>query len=345
MDTLLDDAYALVDRLAARRMGGAADPRIAAMGAAERLERLTALRARWEDPSLLAVPGGFLRTAPPAAPAARRFVSARGRGATLTWDSAYVPATAEVAEVYLAHRANAVAHARWYGDPDRPGPVVVAVHGYRGGGALEPLLWPIRQWRRQGLHVVLPTLPFHGPRGGTSVRPPFPAPDPRVTNEGFRQAVWDLSALLGHLREQGHGPIHLAGMSLGGYTAALLATVVDDLADLLLVVPLASLAGFARQHGRLGLGPTADALHDALEAVYRPTSPLSRPPRVPPDRVRVVAARSDGITGVEQARRLASHFGAPLTEVRGSHLMQQHLPWKELARFGVSGDEYDVLTW
>jgi hypothetical protein len=240
----------------------------------------------------------------------------------------------EIAAAYLAHAANHTAHARAWGDLDAPGPVVVAIHGYRGGGPLEPALWPIRRWRRAGMRVVLPTLPFHGPRGGDRARPPFPAPDPRVTNEGFRQAVWDLTALLGYLRARGHGPIHLAGMSLGGYTAGLLATVVDDLAGLLLVVPLASLATFARQHGRLGDGPVADALEDALEAVYRPTSPLSRPSRVPPERVRVVATRSDGITGPAHARRLAAHFGVAPLEVRGSHLAQHHLPWSRLASFG-----------
>jgi len=184
-------------------------------------------------------------------------------------------------------------------------------------------------------HLPIPApidvLAFHGPRAPVANRPAFPAPDPRFTNEGFRQAVWDLTALVAWLRAEGHGPVHLAGMSLGGYTAGLLATLVDDLASLLLVVPLGSLALFAHQHGRFGVGATAEALRDALEAVYRPTSPLSRPPRLSPDRVQVVATRSDGITGLRHAELLASHFGVTPRVVRGSHLLQHHLPWAELA--------------
>jgi pimeloyl-ACP methyl ester carboxylesterase len=308
-------------------MGGAADARIAAMGADERLQRLTALRPRWEDAALLPFPGGFLAPGPPAA---LTLAPARG-GAVVSWASGYTPATPEVAADYAAHEANATATARWYGELDRPGPVVVAIHGYRGGGAWEPLLWPVRRWRRLGWSVALPALPFHGPRAGTSQhRPVFPAPDPRVTNEGFRQAVWDLTALLAALRARGHGPIHLAGMSLGGYTAALLATLVPDLGSLRLVVPLASLATFALEHGRFGEGPRALALRDALEAVYRPTSPLSRPSLLAPERVVVVGTRSDRITGPTHTRALAAHFGVTPLEVDGSHVLQHHLPWAEL---------------
>lgn len=328
MPSLRDHWYRRVDQLLSRRMVGARDPRIAAMGAEERLQRLDALRGWWADPARLPFPGGFLAAAPPAAV---RATPARG-GAVLTWASGYEPAVPEVREAYLRSTANATARARWFGDPARPGPVVLAVHGYRGGGRFEPVLWPIRRWRAQGAHVALPSLPFHGARAGREAgRPSFPAADPRFTNEGFRQAVWDLTALLGDLRRRGFGPIHLAGMSLGGYTAALLATLDDDLASLLLVVPLASLATFAFQHGRFGDGPRADALRQALEQVYRPTSPLSRPPRVRPERVRVVGTRSDRITGPEHTALLSAHFGVAPIEVAGSHVLQHRLPWDALA--------------
>jgi hypothetical protein len=327
----LDDLYARVDALAARRLGGAADARIAAMGAAERLTRLTALRPTWEDPAHLPFPGGWLREGPAAETTLRRTLTAAGPAWSVQWPSGYEVATDEIRAQYDGILENRTAHARWFGDPAVRGPVVVVLHGYRGGGAPEPALWPIRRWRRAGRNVVLPVLPFHGPRAPVSNRPAFPAPDPRFTNEGFRQAVWDLTALVAWLRAEGHGPVHLAGMSLGGYTAALLGTLVDELASLLLVVPLGSLALFAHQHGRFGTGGTAEALRDALEAVYRPTSPLSRPPRLSPDRVQVVATRSDGITGLRHAELLASHFGVDPRVVRGSHLLQHHLPWAELA--------------
>ena len=56
--------------------------------------------------------------------------------------------------------------------------------------------------------------------------------------------------VVGHIvgRDNGAGSsatLTVAGMSLGGYTTALLATLDDDLARIALVIPLASLADFA----------------------------------------------------------------------------------------------------
>lgn len=174
-------------------------------------------------------------------------------------------------------------------------------------------------------------LPFHGPRAPVANRPAFPAPDPRFTNEGFRQAVWDLTALLAWLRARGHGPIHLAGMSLGGYTAALLGTLVQDLASLLLVVPLASLALFARQHGRFGAG-------------RNPPRPCRRPSRRCIDpRARSRARPGSPRAGCRWSRR--GPTASPASGTRscwqptsawnrgwcaGATFLQHHLPWTEL---------------
>lgn len=120
-------------------------------------------------------------------------------------------------------------------------------------------------------------------------------------------------------------------MSLGGYTAALLATLPGlELACVGMVVPLSSLADFALRHGRLGEGDGANALHAALEAVYLPSSPFARPPAVAPDRVAILAARGDQITGLGQAERLGLHFGVSPRVGPGSHLMQRALPWGAL---------------
>jgi predicted alpha/beta hydrolase family esterase len=43
---------------------------------------------------------------------------------------------------------------------------------------------------------------------------------------------------------------------------------------------------------------------------------------LPPERVLVIGARSDRVTPISHARRLATHFSAPLIAFRGGHLLQ-----------------------
>jgi predicted alpha/beta hydrolase family esterase len=88
------------------------------------------------------------------------------------------------------------------------------------------------------------------------------------------------------------------------------------------VIPLASIADFARDQGRLGAGERAATQHRALEQANWVVSPFARPSRLTPDRVLVVGARSDRITPVAHAERIAAHFGAELVCLGGGHLMQ-----------------------
>jgi pimeloyl-ACP methyl ester carboxylesterase len=258
-------------------------------------------------------------------------------GVDLVWPSAYRTWDERVRDAYFGRSGpHHPAHARLFQAGPEPGPTIVAIHGYGAGHVwFERRLWPVKAWNKAGVDVVLPALPFHGRRAepGRELRPRFPTFDPRLTHEGFRQAVHDLTALIRWLRARGHGPIGLAGMSLGGHTAALLATLEPDLACAVLIVPLASIADFARAHGHLGEGPVADELYDGLEAVYRAVSPVARPPHVDRDRVWVAAARGDRITGVEHAERLAAHFGTRPRIGAGGHRLRIGIAWAEAVRF------------
>lgn len=241
----------------------------------------------------------------------------------LAWASdepAWLP---EMRDPCRARKENLTAHARLFrGGEGRP--AIVCVHGYLGGiYAIEERKFPVKWFFKQGLDVALPVLPHHamrGSRGGGP--PPFPSADPALTNEGFRQAIRDLRVLVAHLRAKGAPWVGVVGTSLGGYTTALLSTVQDDLAFAVPIVPLASVADFARDHGELGEGPESDALYAAFERANRVVSPYSRPPKVPSERTFVLGAEGDAITGVEHARRIAGHLGARLEVVAGGHLLQ-----------------------
>lgn len=245
------------------------------------------------------------------------------------WPSVYEPYLPAVAERWLSRIDNRVARARFYfrspADAPTTRPAVIAVHGYMGGQWLiEETIWPIEGLLRRGLEVALPVLPMHAGRAGSHRGAPvFPSSDPRLTNEGFRQAVTDLRTLARWLRERGAPKVGIIGMSLGGYTAALTATVTGELDFVMPMIPLASLADFAREQGRLGTSAAEEEeQHAALERASWVVSPLARPLGIPKSRAIVVAAEHDRITPVTHAARLARHFDCEMVTIRGGHLVQ-----------------------
>jgi pimeloyl-ACP methyl ester carboxylesterase len=259
--------------------------------------------------------------------------SARDRGAfnarlsrtDLAWESIRDTFLPELAERYRATRENHVAVARLVARPE-PRPIAVLVHGYMLGQLrIDERVWPISALDGLGFDCALYVMPFHGRRvdRARNGRPEFPGKDPAFAAEGFRQAVTELRELVRFLRGRGHPRVGLLGMSLGGYTAALTATVDADLDFLAPIVPLASLADFALEHGELPEAPEPRAREYALlERAYRHVSPVGRPPRMAPERVLVIGAKSDRITRITHARRLALHFHAPLVSFHGGHVMQ-----------------------
>lgn len=243
----------------------------------------------------------------------------------LVWESITDTFLPELNDTYRLTAQNHIAHARLI-TREEPRPVAILVHGYLMGQlSVEERIWPLHVLDALGFDSVLALLPFHGRRAhpDRAGRPEFPGRDPRFAAEGFRQAVTDLRELRGFLRRRGHPSVGLLGMSLGGYTASL-ATTVDASFDFLVpIVPLASLADFAREHGDLPDAPEPRAVeYDLLDRVYEHVSPLHREPLIARERVLVIGAKADRITPFSHARRLAAHFHAPLAAWHGGHLWQ-----------------------
>lgn len=247
------------------------------------------------------------------------------RAFDLSWSSDYRPFLPAMADRYARTTENHVAAVRLLASEEKR-PVVILIHGYMAGSyQVEQRLWPLRRFLRSGFDVALFTLPFHGVRASALRRgaPEFPGADPRFSNEGFRQVIGDLRNFIHWLRQEGHAEIGVMGMSLGGYTAALLATIEPELSFCVPVIPLASLADFAREQGELSASPEVQAQeHALLERIYRVVSPLERTPLIAPARTLVVAAKADRITPVTHARKLAAHFGSQLLSWHGGHLLQ-----------------------
>ena len=299
------------------------DERSLGTGHEERVEVLRAILARYDAQGL----DGFYPEPRRIEPTLRE-QSDYGTGlarSELGWESLRDTFLPELFAAYGATLANHVALARLV-TRKKPRPVAILVHGYMMGQlAVDERVWPIRALDVLGLDSALFVLPFHGRRAepGRGGRPEFPGREPRFAGEGFRQAVTELRELAGYLRQRGHPAVGLLGMSLGGYTAALAATVDPGFDFLVPIIPLASLADFAREHGELPAAPEPRALeYELLERVYRHVSPVGRLPLIASERVLVIGAKADRITPLSHARRLATHFRAPLAAWHGGHLWQ-----------------------
>jgi pimeloyl-ACP methyl ester carboxylesterase len=314
-----------VERMAISR-GESARARSRAEGLGPR-ERATALRSladHYHDERWLSSPELFFPGPTAASIETTRVRSLEGGEVRdLSWESGYAPFADEVAALHLREEANRRAHARAFVHTDRRRPAVLFLHGYLGGWhAMEERVWPLSWFYEKGFDAYLTVLPMHGARAD-GPRPKFPSSDPRLTIEGFRQAVHDLRSLVTHVLDEGAPAVGAIGMSLGGYTASLLATVEPRLSFVVPFVPLASIADFAAESERFnGVRSQRAEQHALLERVYRVVSPLSRPVLVPKEGRLVIGAHGDRITPPSHAKRLAAHFDSELVLFSGGHLLQ-----------------------
>jgi dienelactone hydrolase len=243
-----------------------------------------------------------------------------------TWDSAFEPSSPEPHRTrYLAKVKNRTCTARWM--QRAPGKVArtacIFLHGFLGGFLpWESRKFPCRAFADAGIDVVLPLLPFHGLRAEAfeQATPFFPSQDPFVTMEGFRQAIFELDALVQTLRSAGAERIGIVGISLGAYIASLYCTL-HAIHTLGAITPLVHFAGAARSYGGLGVGHEADRRVLAVEDVTRHVSPLARPALVEREHVFVSGARHDHITPIAHAEALAKHFGTHVREIPGAHIL------------------------
>jgi pimeloyl-ACP methyl ester carboxylesterase len=245
----------------------------------------------------------------------------QGEIVDLKWKSGYEPSWPALRDDYLACAANHHGHARLYRHHDGPRTTLICIHGYRGGQLwIEERAFAVRWLYSTGLDVALFTLPFHGRRGLEA--PVWPSVNVGRTNEGFAHAIFDLRALVKWLS----GPAAACGMSLGGYTTALLATVEEKLQLASLMIPVASFPDLMWHHGEGRAdraraereGITVEMLREAMAA----HTPVLRAPRVPSERVLVMSSEGDRIVPPEHATRLAKHFGTEEMRFPGGHLMQ-----------------------
>ena len=138
-------------------------------------------------------------------------------------------------------RNNIVRFQHWRHD-DGPRPTLCVIHGFMGSPYLvNGLFFSLPWFYRSGYDVLLYTLPFHG-RRAENLSPfsgyGFFANGMSGFAEAMGQAVYDFRTILNWLRHNGVDRIALTGLSLGGYTSALVASADDRLEAVIPNVPL-----------------------------------------------------------------------------------------------------------
>ncbi len=284
----------------------------------ERITRevVTALEF-YGDRGWLENPKRFFGAPPPLSDVTVRKVKGSRRSLyRISFDSGYLPRPGEPgAERWMGYTANNREYALLLRHP-QPRPWLVCVHGTEmGRAALDLALF--RAWRLHddlGLNVVMPVLPMHGPRArGLPKGAVFPGEDILDGVHATAQAVWDIRRLLSWIRlQEPESQIGLNGLSLGGYIAALIASLEKGLTCAILGVPVADLVQLLGRHSGLSHDDPRRHTMELAEPIGRMVSPLSLTPLVPMRGRFIYAGVADRLVHPrEQVIRLWEHWGKP----------------------------------
>ncbi|MGB5195087.1 MAG: alpha/beta hydrolase family protein [Polyangiales bacterium] len=278
-----------------------------------------------------------------------RFEPSDGTCEAISFDSPFQPVNPAQHKRYLRHGANRVAHARLLRHRgNQPRPTIVAIHGFTADWYLiNEWFFALPWFYRMGCNVALFTLPFHGPRQ-TRFSPfsghGYFAGGASRLNEAVAQSVFDFRILFDWLRrERGAEQIGVTGLSLGGFTTAMLASVEDRLAFAIPNVPVVSLADLVLEWQPIGwllrgaLLTKGMGLQDVRRMVAV-SCPLSYAPVLPPERLMIVGGVGDRLAPPKHSRLLWDHWGrCRIHWFPGSHIihMDRGVYLTEMARFMV----------
>jgi pimeloyl-ACP methyl ester carboxylesterase len=261
---------------------------------------------------------------------------ANGRVHNIRFDSSFEPINPAMRDSWKRLERNNVVHAQHWRHDDGPHPTLCVIHGFMGSPYLfNGLFFSLPWFYRSGFDVLLYTLPFHGPRAEKGS--PFSgygyfANGLTGLAEVMAQAVHDFRSCIDYLEFTGVEKIALTGMSLGGYTSALIAAIDDRLQAVIPNVPVVSVeaemdswfpANKLFALGRLLGGFSLDDF--AAASAYH--SPLNYAPLVPKDRRLIITGLGDRLAPPEQAEALWHHWDhCDLHWFPGNHILHVSQP-------------------
>lgn len=245
--------------------------------------------------------------------------SGRGRAAgwhyeILSFDSGFEPPEDTPGrDRYLAYDSCREAHA-WAMRGAAGAPWLICMHGLGMGVPwIDLKVFPVSLLREElGFNLLFPVMPMHGPRRRFPVSGRgFIAGDVMDTINAVSQAIWDVRRWLSWLRAGEPAPIGVFGVSMGGYAAALLSGLDEDLNCAIPGIPATDIASLLWWHSstdaieasaRKGL-----TLRRAARA-YRVISPLGVRPLLPKARRHIFGGIWDSFVPAAEVHKLWAHW-------------------------------------
>ncbi|MGZ4510886.1 MAG: alpha/beta hydrolase family protein [Mycobacterium sp.] len=256
---------------------------------------------------------------------------ARGTVDNIWFPSSFTAVNPAMRARWSALTSNNVVHAQHWRHDDGPRPTLCVIHGFMGSSYLaNGRFFSLPWYYRSGYDVLLYTLPFHGARAERFS--PFSgfgyfAGGLGGFAEAVAQAVHDFRSIVDHLRHTGVERIALTGISLGGYTSALIASVDDRLEAVIPNCPVVTPAMMfdewfpANKLVRLGLR-LSDISREELGAGLSYHSPLNYRPLVARERRMIVTGLGDRMAPPKHAVMLWEHWDrCALHWFPGSHIV------------------------
>lgn len=245
----------------------------------------------------------------------------------MEFDSGYEPPSEDPGrDRWLSRVANRTGYAWVLRHQGGPRPWLICLHGFQMGYPVTdfPAFHAARLHRKYGLNVLLPVLPLHGPRrSGRQSGENFISGDFLDTVHAEAQTAWDVRRLLSWIKREGPVPVGIHGLSLGGYNAALIASL-EEFVCAIPGIPAVDFTRLAWRHGaplEIRYAEHHGLVHDEVAELLTVVSPLALSPKVPHERRYLFAAAADRLVPVEQVRDLWLHWERPrIVWYQGSHV-------------------------
>lgn len=218
---------------------------------------------------------------------------------------------------YSRFRRNRTAWAEHWVHGDRPRPTLIVIHGFTADPYwLNSRFLALPWFYELGYDILLVTLPFHGRRQERS----SPYSGHGYFSHGFchmnetvAHAIHDIRVFMDYLEKTGVTQIGATGISLGGYTTALLASVDERLKCAIPNVPVVSIIDIilswqpASWLAKAGMKLGGITLQEARHTVAM-QSALSFPAVIDHDRLMLIAGAGDRLAPPKHTYLLWEHW-------------------------------------
>jgi pimeloyl-ACP methyl ester carboxylesterase len=242
---------------------------------------------------------------------------ARATVDNISFRSSFTPVNPAMRRRWTTLAANNIVHAQHWRHGDGPRPTLCVIHGFMGASYLaNGRFFSLPWYYRSGYDVLLYTLPFHGARAERFS--PFSgfgyfAGGLGGFAEAMAQAVHDFRSIVDYLRDSGVDRVALTGISLGGYTSALVASVDDRLEAVIpncpVVTPITMFGEWFPANTLIRLGLSMSGIsRGELTAGLAYHCPLNYRPLVPKDRRMIITGLGDRMAPPDQAVMLWRHW-------------------------------------